>query len=66
MSLKKRFSFTYFGEDTLWGTLPTRRWEPCLYSRLTKTRVLNVGNRLTPEYPYPAALEGSFNAYNGY
>jgi monoterpene epsilon-lactone hydrolase len=55
--------FHLFGGGYIMGNLPTRRWSPYLYSRQTKMRVLNVGYRIAPEYPYPAALEDSLSAY---
>jgi acetyl esterase/lipase len=60
---EEKIFFHLFGGGYIMGTLKTRRWDPYLYSRLTKMRVLNVGYRLAPEHPYPAALEDSLSAY---
>jgi len=59
----KKIFFHLFGGGYIMGTLPTRRWSPYLYSKQTKMRVLNLGYRLAPEHPYPAALEDSLSAY---
>jgi acetyl esterase/lipase len=60
---EEKIYFHLLGGGYILGTLPTRRWSPYLYSRQTKMRVLNVGYRLAPEHPYPAALEDSLSAY---
>ena len=60
---EKKVFFHLFGGGYMMGTLDTRRWSPYLYSRETNMRCLNIGYRLAPEYPYPAALEDSISAY---
>ncbi|MFW9897645.1 MAG: alpha/beta hydrolase [Candidatus Thorarchaeota archaeon] len=61
---EEKIFFHLFGGGYIMGTLPTRRWSSYLYSRQCKMRVLNVGYRLAPEHPYPAALKDSLNAYH--
>ena len=60
---QEKIFFHLFGGGYIMGDLLTRRWSPYLYSRQTNMRILNVGYRLAPEHPYPAALEDSLNAY---
>ena len=62
VKMKKVF-FHLFGGGYIMGNLDIRRWSPYLYSKETHMRCLNVGYRLAPEHPYPAALEDSINAY---
>ena len=62
-SSEEKIFFHLFGGGYIMGTLPTRRFSPYMYSRETNMRVLNVGYRLAPEHPYPAALEDSLSAY---
>ena len=60
---EKKVFFHLFGGGYMMGNLDIRRWSPYLYSKETHMRCLNVGYRLAPEHPYPAALEDSVNAY---
>lgn len=60
---EKKVFFHLFGGGYIMGTLDTRKWSPYLYSKETNMRSLNVGYRLAPEYPYPAALSDSITAY---
>jgi len=60
---EKKVFFHLFGGGYIIGNLDSRRWSTFLYSRETKLRCLNVGYRLAPEHPYPAALEDSITAY---
>jgi acetyl esterase/lipase len=60
---EEKILFHLFGGGYIMGNLQTTRWEPYLYSKLIKMRVLNVGYRLAPEHSYPAALKDSLNAY---
>lgn len=60
---EKKVFFHLFGGGYIMGNLEIRRWSPYLYSKETHMRCLNVGSRLAPEHPYPAALEDSINAY---
>ena len=60
---EQRILFHLFGGGYIMGTLDTRRWIASLFMRETNIRCLNVGYRLAPEYPYPAALEDSISAY---
>ncbi len=53
----------FFGGGYLFGDLDTRRWNPYLLGTATKLRVLNVGYRLAPENPFPAALEDAVTSY---
>ncbi|MHA1671241.1 MAG: alpha/beta hydrolase [Promethearchaeota archaeon] len=62
-AVEKKVFFHLFGGGYIMGNLDTRHWSPYLYSRETKMRCLNVGYRLAPEHPYPAALEDSIAAY---
>ena len=55
--------FHLFGGGYIMGNLDIRKWSPYLYSKETNMRSLNVGYRLAPEHPYPAALEDSISAY---
>ncbi|MFX1447344.1 MAG: alpha/beta hydrolase [Promethearchaeota archaeon] len=60
---EKKVFFHLFGGGYIIGNLDSRRWSAYLYTRETKIRCLNVGYRLAPEHPYPAALEDSITAY---
>jgi acetyl esterase/lipase len=60
---KERIFFHLWGGGYIMGSLLTRRWEPYLYSKTMNKHVLNVGYRLAPEHPYPAALDDSIKAY---
>lgn len=60
---KEKVFFHLFGGGYIMGNLDTRCWSTYLYSREAKIRCLNVGYRLAPEHPYPAALEDSITAY---
>lgn len=62
-AIEKKIFFHLFGGGYIMGNLDTRRWSPYLYSRETNMRCLNVGYRLAPEHPYPAALDDSITAY---
>lgn len=62
-AIKKKVFFHLFGGGYIMGNLDTRRWSTYLYSRETNMRCLNVGYRLAPEHPYPAALDDSITAY---
>lgn len=55
--------FHLFGGGYVMGTLETRRRLPFLLGRESKVRCLNIGYRLAPEHPFPAALEDSIKAY---
>ncbi len=55
--------FRLFGGGYIIGNLDSRRWLTYLYSRETNMQCLNVGYRLAPEHPYPAALEDSITAF---
>lgn len=55
--------FYLFGGGYVMGTLKIRRRIPFLISRMSKLRCLNIGYRLAPEHPFPAALEDSIKAY---
>ncbi|MFX0074028.1 MAG: alpha/beta hydrolase [Candidatus Hermodarchaeota archaeon] len=59
----QKILFHLFGGGYIMGTLDTRRWIASIYMRKTNTRCLNVGYRLSPEHPYPAALKDSITAY---
>lgn len=54
---------TLFGGGYIMGNLESRRWIPYLLSKVTNYRCLRIGYRLAPEYPFPAALDDSINAY---
>ncbi|MHA1931378.1 MAG: alpha/beta hydrolase [Promethearchaeota archaeon] len=54
---------TLFGGGYMMGNLESRRWIPYLLSRTTNYRCLNIGYRLAPEHPFPAALDDSISAY---
>lgn len=60
---EEKVFFHLFGGGYIMGNLDNRRWSPYLYSRETNMWCLNVGYRLAPEHPYPAALEDSITAY---
>jgi monoterpene epsilon-lactone hydrolase len=63
-NVKKHQIFMHlFSGGYVIGTLETRRRIPVLIGRSSKMRCLNVGYRLAPEYPFPAALEDSIKAY---
>jgi len=62
-SMDKKVFFHLFGGGYIMGNLDTRKWSPYLYSRETNLRCLNVGYRLAPEHPYPAALNDSITVY---
>ncbi len=62
-SKNKQIIFYLFSGGYMWGSLETRRFIPYLLGRATKLRCLNIGYRLAPEHPFPAALEDSVNAY---
>ncbi|TFF97273.1 MAG: alpha/beta hydrolase [Promethearchaeota archaeon] len=55
--------FHLFGGGYVMGTLETRRRNPFLLGRESKLRCLNIGYRLAPEHPFPAALDDSIKAY---
>jgi len=55
--------FHLFGGGYVMGTLDTRRRIPFFLGRVSKLRCLNIGYRLAPEHPFPAALEDSIKAY---
>lgn len=59
----EKLYFHLFGGGYIMGNLNTRKYSPYLYSRSSNMRCLNVGYRLAPEHPYPAALEDSIIAY---
>jgi len=59
----KQIIFYLYSGGFMWGSLETRRFIPYLLGRATKLRCLNIGYRLAPEHPFPAALEDSVNAY---
>jgi len=54
---------TLFGGGYFTGKLESRRWIPYLLSKVTNYRCLNIGYRLAPEHPFPAALDDSISAY---
>ena len=58
-----RIIFYFFGGGYIYGDLDTRRWNSYLLGKATKLRVLNVGYRLAPENPFPAALEDAITSY---
>jgi monoterpene epsilon-lactone hydrolase len=60
---EQKVLFHLFGGGYIMGNLDTRRWIASLYMRGTNFRCLNVGYRLAPEHPYPAALEDSITVY---
>ncbi|NVM18756.1 MAG: alpha/beta hydrolase [Candidatus Lokiarchaeota archaeon] len=60
---EQKILFHLFGGGYIMGNLDTRRWIASLYMRGTNLRCLNVGYRLAPEHPYPAALEDSITVY---
>ncbi|MFX1311711.1 MAG: alpha/beta hydrolase [Promethearchaeota archaeon] len=55
--------FYLFSGGYMWGSLETRRFIPYLLGRETKLHCLNIGYRLAPEHPFPAALEDSIKTY---
>jgi acetyl esterase/lipase len=55
--------FHLFGGGYIMGNLDSRRWIASIYMRETNLRCLNIGYRLAPEHPYPAALEDSITVY---
>ena len=59
----KKVLLHLFGGGYIIGNLDSRRWTAYLYSKEANIRCLNVGYRLAPEHPYPAALEDSITAY---
>ncbi len=59
----RQILFHLFGGGYVMGTLDTRRRIPFLIGRMSKLRCLNIGYRLAPEHPFPAALEDSIKAY---
>ena len=54
---------TLFGGGYIMGNLESRRWIPYWLSKVTNYRCLNIGYRLAPEHPFPAALDDSISAY---
>ncbi len=54
---------TLFGGGYIIGNLESTRWIPYLLSKVTNYRCLNIGYRLAPEHPFPAALDDSISAY---
>jgi len=54
---------TLFGGGYFMGNLESRRWIPHLLSKVTNYRCLNIRYRLSPEHPFPAALDDSISAY---
>ncbi len=54
---------TLFGGGYMIGNLESTRWIPYLLSKVTNYRCLNIGYRLAPEHPFPAALDDSIKAY---
>ncbi|MHA1802985.1 MAG: alpha/beta hydrolase [Promethearchaeota archaeon] len=55
--------FHLFGGGYIMGSLETRRTNPSMIARAANIRCLNVQYRLAPEYPFPAAVEDSIQAY---
>ncbi len=61
--INNQILFHLFGGGYVMGSLETRRRIPFLLGRISKLRSLNIGYRLAPEHPFPAALEDSIKAY---
>ena len=55
--------FNLFGGGYIMGNLKSRRIIPYHISRATQLRCLNIEYRLAPEFPFPAALDDSLEAY---
>jgi len=62
-AFKQKIYLTLFGGGYIMGKLESRRWIPYLLSKVTNYRCLNIGYRLAPEHPFPAALDDSISAY---
>jgi len=62
-AFEHKIYLTLFGGGYRMGNLESRRWIPYLLSKNTNYRCLNIGYRLAPEHPFPAALNDSISAY---
>jgi acetyl esterase/lipase len=51
------------GGGYVWGSINSHRELVSRIARATRARVLNVGYRLAPEHPFPAALDDTVAAY---
>ena len=60
---EEKVFYNLFGGGYIMGNLKSRRIIPYHISRATQLRCLNIEYRLAPEFPFPAALDDSLEAY---